>query len=65
MAAETAAQRFERDTAYRTVTGLSVHEDGTARAVRNFKDVPATRSAYQYDDGAGTSALEDYIATIQ
>ena len=65
MAAETAAQRFARDTGYKALSGDANHEAGTARAVRNYKDVPAERSAREYDDGAGTSALEDYIATIQ
>lgn len=62
---ETAAQRFARDTGYKALAGDANHEAGTVRAERNFKDMPAERSSRQYDDGAGTSALEDYIATIQ
>lgn len=63
--AETAAQRFARDTGYKALTGIADHEDGTARAIRNYKNVPAERSGREYDDGAGNSALETYIGTIQ
>ena len=64
--AETAAQRFARDTAYKTVAGDANHEAGADRAERNFKDVPDERSLRQYAvPGGGSSALEDYIDTIQ
>jgi hypothetical protein len=64
--AETAAQRFARDLGYRELAGDANHEAGTARAVRNFKYVPDERSLRQYAvEGGGSSALEDYIDTIQ
>jgi len=64
--AETAAQRFARDTGYKALAGDANHEAGTARAIRNFKDVPDERSLREYAvPGGGASALEDYIDTIQ
>ena len=66
MAAETAAARFARDTGYKTITGLTAHENGTARAIRNYKSVPDERTLREYAVfGGGSSALEDYVDTIQ
>lgn len=63
--AETAAQRFARDTGYKELAGDANHEAGTARAIRNFKDVPDERSEREYVLTGTNSALETYIDTIQ
>jgi hypothetical protein len=64
MAAETAAQRFARDTAYKTLTAVANHEDGDVRFARNYADVPDERSLREYADGAGDSALENAIQAL-
>lgn len=64
--AETAAQRFARDTGYKALAGDANHEAGTQRAIRNFKDQPDERTLRRYAvEGGGASALEDYVDTIQ
>jgi len=65
MAAETAAARFARDSGYKALTSIDNHEDGDARAIRNYKDVPDDRSEREYVSTGTTSALKTYIATIQ
>jgi len=59
--AETAAQRFARDTAYKTLTSIDGHEDGDVRFARKYVSQDSERTDREYDDGAGTSALSTYI----
>jgi hypothetical protein len=64
MAAETAAQRFARDTGYKALTSIADHEDGDVRFSRNYAGVPDERSLREYADGAGDSALENAIQAL-
>jgi len=59
--AETAADRFARDTGYETLTSIADHEDGDVRFARNYVSKDATMTVREYEDGAGTSALKTYI----
>jgi hypothetical protein len=60
--AETAAQRFARDTAYKTVDPSDPRwEDGSAKFARDYVSKDPTMTVREYEDGAGTSALKTYI----
>ena len=62
MAAETAAQRLDRDTAYKTIDPADAKfENGSAKFARDEVDRDPTATLRDYNDGAGASALKTYI----
>lgn len=66
MAAETAEERFERDTAYKTIDpGVSKFEDGSDRFARTFVEQSDERLDRRYvDDSDDSSALADYVDSL-